>query len=227
MNNLPDKSPRKSHIVGMVVLLSLVVPLALSPTGAIAGAATNAEEETQAASSPPASAQVEQEEEMLGNAVGDLEMESRTTTRPPGIVFICRTVRIQSVANGRFVSAELGYSGMNYAMLRARATVIGPWERFRLCFHFSNGTYTFYSLANNRYVSAELGYSGPNYAMLRARATVIGPWERFRIQWFPTYVTIRSAANNRLVSAELGYGGIRYAMLRGRATAVGPWEQFQ
>jgi hypothetical protein len=210
----------------MVVLLSLVAPLALSSTGSIASAATNAEEETQAASSSPASAQVEQEDETLGPVVEDLEMQSRRLP-PPGIVFICRTVRIQSRANGRFVSAELGYSGINYAMLRARATVVGPWERFRLCYHFNNGTYTFFALSNNRYVSAELGYSGSNYAMLRARATVIGPWERFHLQSFGTYVTIRSAANNQLVSAELGYPGIRYAMLRARATVVGPWEQFQ
>jgi hypothetical protein len=37
---------------------------------------------------------------------------------------------ILSAANGRWVSAELGYTGGNYAMLRARATAIGPWEQY-------------------------------------------------------------------------------------------------
>src|SRR5581483_9617283 len=30
--------------------------------------------------------------------------------------------------NGDFVSAEMTYSGADHAMLRARATAIGPWE---------------------------------------------------------------------------------------------------
>lgn len=33
-------------------------------------------------------------------------------------------------ANGLFVSAELGYTGANYGMLRCRATTVGAWERF-------------------------------------------------------------------------------------------------
>jgi hypothetical protein len=37
---------------------------------------------------------------------------------------------IFSLANNLYVSAELGYGGGDYAMLRARASAIGPWERF-------------------------------------------------------------------------------------------------
>ncbi|WP_424887005.1 hypothetical protein [Streptomyces sp. XH2] len=37
---------------------------------------------------------------------------------------------ITSRANGRLVSAELGYGGDTYGMLRARATAVGPWELF-------------------------------------------------------------------------------------------------
>ena len=36
----------------------------------------------------------------------------------------------RSQANGLFVSTELNYRDSNYGMLRARATEIGPWERF-------------------------------------------------------------------------------------------------
>jgi hypothetical protein len=39
---------------------------------------------------------------------------------------------LRSGANNRFVSAELGYTGANEGMLRARATAKGPWERFEI-----------------------------------------------------------------------------------------------
>ncbi|MFE3181890.1 hypothetical protein ACFXKR_13630 [Streptomyces violascens] len=130
-------------------------------------------------------------------------------------------VVITSRANGRLVSAELGYGGDSYAMLRARATAVGPWELFTVC--FNDWYWTVQSQANNLYVSAELGYSGDNNGMLRARATAIGPWERFSLSSCGQgCTTITSMANASLVSAELGYGGDSYAMLRARATAVGP-----
>ncbi|HEV7935693.1 MAG TPA: hypothetical protein VGP70_25675 [Actinomadura sp.] len=39
---------------------------------------------------------------------------------------------LQSRHNGRYVSTELHYAGAKYAMLRARATAIGPSEQFFL-----------------------------------------------------------------------------------------------
>lgn len=36
-----------------------------------------------------------------------------------------------SVANSRYTSAELGYTGSYYGMLRARSTSAGTWEKFR------------------------------------------------------------------------------------------------
>jgi Putative metal-binding motif len=39
---------------------------------------------------------------------------------------------LKSDANDRYVSAELGYTGANAGMLRARATVKGPWEEFEI-----------------------------------------------------------------------------------------------
>jgi hypothetical protein len=92
------------------------------------------------------------------------------------------TTSFYSVANKNYVSAELGYTGGNYAMLRARASVVGPWEQYNFnCFKNSSGNVqcTIQSQANKNYVSAELGYTGGNYAMLRARASAIGPWEQF------------------------------------------------
>jgi hypothetical protein len=135
-------------------------------------------------------------------------------------------VTITSLGNGRLVSAELGYTGANNGMLRARATAVGPWEVYTVCFNGS--ATTIQSQANGRFVSAELGYSGANNGMLRARATVVGPWEKFSIDSCGgNCVTIHSTANNRFTSAELGYSGANNGMLRARATVVGPWERFQ
>jgi hypothetical protein len=78
------------------------------------------------------------------------------------------------------VSAEFGYTGGSYAMLRARAGTVGPWEKFTLTCHVfpigGGGQVSFLviqSQVNGNYVSAELGYTGADYAMLRARATSI------------------------------------------------------
>lgn len=136
----------------------------------------------------------------------------------------CSIVALYSKAAGRYVSAELGYTGSDYGMLRARATSIGEWERFELC--WGRGTqqadFTLRSLANWRYVSAELAYTGSRYAMLRARASSYDSWEIFNgaSGW-------RSKANWKLVSAELGNTGGYYGMLRARASTAGPWEAFE
>jgi len=94
----------------------------------------------------------------------------------------CATpVTPKSLANGRFVSTELGYPGRDAAMLRARATEAGPWEQYTLC--YDGRVYTFRSNANDRFVSTELGYPGRYAGMLRARATEAGPWEQYYIDF--------------------------------------------
>jgi hypothetical protein len=87
----------------------------------------------------------------------------------------------RSMANNRYVTAELGMTGDSYGLLRARATVIGAWEKFRLTYNTTTGETSVRSMANNRYVSAEVGWSGSRNGLLRARATSLGPWERFAI----------------------------------------------
>ncbi len=87
---------------------------------------------------------------------------------------------INSPYYGRYVTAELGYTGNNYGMLRARSTTAGPWEEFNtssspcgVC------SMTIVSRANSRLVSAELAFTGANNGMLRARATAVGAYEQF------------------------------------------------
>ncbi len=132
----------------------------------------------------------------------------------------------RSIANGLYVSAELGYTGSNYAMLRARSSTQGDWEKFSE-YHYSDNQVGFYSTANFYWVSAELGYTGSNYAMLRARASTRGPWEDYNVvENADGTFALQSQANSLYVSAELGYTGSNYAMLRARASTIGPWETF-
>ena len=134
----------------------------------------------------------------------------------------------RSNANGDYVSAELGYTGSDYAMLRARAATKGAWESWTRV-QLPTGHWAIRSNANGQYVSAELGYAGASYGELRARtpANGVGPWELFDFVTNAdgTY-SVRSLANGLYVSAELGYTGAYYGELRARASVVGAWEKF-
>jgi hypothetical protein len=147
--------------------------------------------------------------------------------RPQDTINCFSHVVIYSIANDLFVSTELGYTGANHAMLRARASVVGPWEQYSVCRDEQTQVTNIVSDANGLYVSAELEYTGGNYAMLRARATTQGPWETWLTASDPPGETwILNIVNNRYVSAELGYTGGNYAMLRARGVANGPWELY-
>ena len=134
--------------------------------------------------------------------------------------------RFHAFGTDLFVSAELGYPGDHYAMLRARATEVGPWEMFDLCPE-GNGETIIRSEANHLLVSAEFGFTGGYNGMLRARATLAAEWEHFRFGFRPQWYTMENAGNGLLVSAEFGYGGGDLAMLRSRRVyPPGPWEMF-
>ena len=137
----------------------------------------------------------------------------------------CPTFGIQSVVNGLYVTAELGGTGNNYAMLRARSATVGPWERF--CLQNNNdNTWSIQSAENGLYVTAELGGTGNDYARLRARSATVGSWERFFLYSNGSAFTFQYASNNLYATAELGGTGNDYARLRARSATVGPWEQF-
>ncbi|MBV6703485.1 hypothetical protein KV557_41535 [Kitasatospora aureofaciens] len=122
----------------------------------------------------------------IGRAVGALQAyQSYLNTvlgsaAPDEIACVTEVTPLRSQSNGRFVSAELGYGGDNYAELRARADVEAGFEQFNLCRDNRNSLYSIRSSANGKYVSAEFAYGGDNYAELRARADVIGGWEQFQ-----------------------------------------------
>jgi len=159
--------------------------------------------------------------------LGDLRVGLSSPSRSPMTVQVgyCYDGWLQSMANGKYVAAELNYTGAGEGELRARSSSVGSWERFELCFGIGGAlaAVAIRSLANGKWVSAELQYTGALYGMLRARADRIGPWETFAA----INGGLRNQDNWKFVSAELQYTGIRYGMLRARANSRGPWEEFR
>jgi surface antigen len=135
-------------------------------------------------------------------------------------------------ANGPYVSTELGYSGANQGILRARGGSVGPWEKY-LIVRQPNGTVALMSTANGKFASVEFNYPDATQAVLRARSDTIGSWEEFTLVSNNGDYALRSAHqyNNvyAYVSAELGYdkGYNLYGELRARNTSIGEWERFR
>ncbi|BCY09104.1 hypothetical protein [Actinoplanes sp. L3-i22] len=135
-------------------------------------------------------------------------------------------VTLQSSRNLKYVSVEKDYTGTNYAMLRARADSVGPWEDFRLCSQDGFTTVALLATTNNRYVAAEFDYAGSRKGMLRARSTSIGQWESFVWTGGGDAHRMQYGAARLYVAAELDYTGSQYAMLRARSTSPGIWEEW-
>lgn len=101
-----------------------------------------------------------------------------------GAVAFIATYGDSDDGNDRFVASELGYSGGDKWMLRARTPLNQAnlsWETFFLGTS-SDGWDLIYSSAADQYVASELGYSGGDKWMLRARTPTSQSnlsWERF------------------------------------------------
>ena len=95
-------------------------------------------------------------------------------------------VKIQSLANKRYVTVDLGYptTDSNYGMLRATANSA---KTSREKFDVIRGAQgcMLRSVANGKYVSAEVSYPWVLNGELRARASVPGAWEQFS-PWRPS-----------------------------------------
>ena len=135
-------------------------------------------------------------------------------------------VAIYSRAAGKFVSAELGYGGNDYGMLRARATGVGAWESFSLLGDCSRQC-ALQSDANGKFVSAELGYQGYAWGEIRARSGSAQGWEQFRfVGNCDSSCAILALSDSRYVTTQLGYTGAGQNMLRANATSAQGWEQY-
>ena len=146
---------------------------------------------------------------------------------PPPATHTTYNCNIASPNNGRFVVAELGYTGTSRGMLRARSTAVAAWEKFQ-CVALPGDLWAIKSRTSGQYVTNEYTYAGPNTGMLRVRPYTIGPWEKFKIAPAAgcACFTLQSPANGRYATAELNYKGASAAMLRARATSVSAWEKF-
>jgi hypothetical protein len=135
-------------------------------------------------------------------------------------------VSIYSRAAGKYVTAELGYGGNDYAMLRARATNPAGWESFSLLGDCSRQC-ALRSDANGKFVSAELGYQGYAWGEMRARSGASQGWEQLRfVGNCDSSCAILALSNSRYLTTELGYTGAGQNMLRARATSASGWEQY-
>jgi hypothetical protein len=152
-------------------------------------------------------------------------------------------VQILAFGNNELVSAEQGYPGTLWGMLRARTIgAAGSWERFQFCKlnGYSNTQFAIRSLASGKWVSTEVFAKVPDDNMLRARADSIGDWEVFTSDQFDSYTEFPRGINFHFassfvgneVTAEVGgpapYDGYRYGELRASTLYghVGPWEYF-
>jgi len=84
------------------------------------------------------------------------------------------TISFLSMANGKYVSADISTTGGN--KLIAQATTIQQWEKFKQV-DLGNGTVAFQALANNQFVSCDLNTGAPT--LIADRAAVGGAWEAF------------------------------------------------
>jgi hypothetical protein len=135
---------------------------------------------------------------------------------------------IFSRVTGKYASTEIGYSGADYAMVRARAAAVGPWELYISCYDSALDYNAFISLENGNYLRAEVSYPGGSDGMVRAAGTTAGVAEQFRIADAGSgWISIKSRITGHYVTTELNYPGNRDGMLRARSTTVGTWEQYR
>jgi hypothetical protein len=113
-------------------------------------------------------------------SVGSWETFSLHTDNIAGVGY-GTTITLRNEENGLYVTSEIGTTGPQAGMLRARGTNTGSWERFYVVPQ-GGGQYALKSAANGLYVSAEFNYTGGDAGLLRARSSTVGGWERFTFE---------------------------------------------
>ncbi|WP_050502939.1 trypsin-like serine protease [Streptomyces monomycini] len=140
---------------------------------------------------------------------------------------VVRRLVLKSVANGKYVTAEINETGNQQGKLRARADKIGSWQRFTLTDNTADGTVSLRSEPNDLFVSAEIKDAGNHSGMLRTRGTTIGSWEKFVLVPQPDGTfALKSKANDKFVSTEVNGTDGDYGLLRARSVRAGGWERF-
>ena len=137
----------------------------------------------------------------------------------------CAVVSFANADRDLVVSVELGHTGIHYAELRARATKVGPWERFDMCW-LTGQVFTLRSKANGKYVSTRENDAAPYKYLLTATADVVGEWEKFTAYDVPDFFEGFTGSSGLFVSADYSYPGIYSGALVANRGAIGPWEIF-
>jgi hypothetical protein len=136
---------------------------------------------------------------------------------------------LRSEANGKYVSAEFGYTGGTRGELRARTDApAGSWEQFSLNSGGSDGSVSLRSQNDDLYVSVETEEDSTHLGMLRARSATAYGWEKFLLERQSNgNYALKSVHNGKYVSTELNYTGADADLLRARSDKVsGSWERF-
>ncbi|OKI00626.1 hypothetical protein A6A06_16800 [Streptomyces sp. CB02923] len=140
---------------------------------------------------------------------------------------VVRRLALKSVANGKYVTAEINDSGNQQGKLRARGDKVGSWQRFTLQDDAADGTVSLRSEANDLFVSTEVKDTGSHSGMLRTRGTTVGSWEKFLMEPQPDGTfALKSKANDKYVSTEVNNTDGDYGLLRARSDRAGSWERF-
>jgi hypothetical protein len=139
---------------------------------------------------------------------------------------------------GKYVSAELGFTGSLEGMLRGRSDTVGRWESFNIDFVPGSTVYQrigsearvsgdAYSNLNKSLVQAELNYPGGDDGMARAMGSPNDGYqtsEQFLITsvgggWY----TIKSRVTGKYWEAESGYANERDGMIRAAGSDPASW----
>lgn len=134
----------------------------------------------------------------------------------------CGTVDLVNAWTGLAVSVELGSDATFPGELRARATKIGPWEKFTYCID-DNNVFTLKSLANGEYVSCEENFDPPYQYLLRARASTVGSWEKY-VRYSNGDTFGFTGSPSYWVTGDLNFTGNDKGILLANRKTKGSWE---
>ena len=140
---------------------------------------------------------------------------------------------LDSLANGRAVTAERDYAGDYSGALRARTIGHAEWETFHMVC-VGGDQFAIRAFNNGRYVTAELDYPPGNTGTLRAAAATIGPRERFTFESSSetdalARGALKSVANGLYVTTELWQdpNDGMWGRLTAEAKTIGDWEKYE
>lgn len=136
-------------------------------------------------------------------------------------VTLCGSYALFNRSANHYVSAEVSRPGWDYALLRARADRIGPWEEFDLCQEVNGGWGVITSLENYSPVSVNLSLPGQYDGAALADGSLfdgIQYREQFRIVSIGGgYYSLLSRTANKYLISETSYPGDHDGMLRAAA----------